>query len=147
AVSVGASVKAKHQDLSEKIEALEEEAASEDATPAAAVAAGAALARGAAVDRSRYKTVTTRAELETWITKAREAGRVAFDTETSRLSATEADLVGFSLAITPGEACYVPVGHQSGGGDLFGGGGTRPPQLSVAEAVTLVKPLLEDPSV
>ncbi|WP_024276410.1 DNA polymerase I [Hyphomicrobium sp. 802] len=146
AVSVGASVKAKPQTLSDKIEDLEEEAASEDATPAAAVAAGSALARGAQVDRSRYQTVTTRADLETWIAKAQSAGLVAFDTETSRLSATEADLVGFSLSVTPGEACYVPVGHQSGGGDLFGDG-NRPPQLAVAEAVALMKPLLEDPSV
>ncbi|HML29512.1 MAG TPA: DNA polymerase I, partial [Hyphomicrobium sp.] len=147
AVSVGASLKAKPKDLSEKIEALEEEAASEDSTPAAAVAAGAAVARGEPVDRSRYRTVTTHGELENWIAKAQNAGLVAFDTETSRLSATEADLVGFSLAIVPGEACYVPVGHQSGGGDLFGGDDNRPPQLAVAEAVALMKPLLEDPSV
>ncbi|MBS0251802.1 MAG: DNA polymerase I [Proteobacteria bacterium] len=146
AVSVGASLKAKPQTLSDKIEALEEEAASEDSTPAAAVAAGSALARAAAVDRSRYQTVTTRAELENWIAKAKSAGYVAFDTETSRLSATEADLVGFSLSVTPGEACYVPVGHQSGGGDLFGDD-SRPPQLAVSEAVALMKPLLEDPSV
>ncbi len=147
AVSVGASLKSGPQGIAEKIEALGEEAASEDASPAAAVAAGTALLRGIPVDRSRYKTVTTRADLEAWIAKAMGAGRVAFDTETSRLSATEADLVGFSLAVAPGEACYVPVGHQSGGGDLFGGGDSGPPQLAVAEAVALMKPMLEDPSI
>ncbi len=145
-VSVGASLKAKPQDLSEKIERMEETAAAENATPAAAVAAASALVRGIPVDRSRYQTVTTRAGLEEWIAKARNAGRFAFDTETSRLSATEADLVGFSLAVAPGEACYVPVGHHSGGTDLFGEG-DRPPQLAVAEAVTLMKPLLEDASI
>jgi DNA polymerase I len=147
AVSVGASLKTKSQDLSEKIEVLEEEVASEDATPAAAVATGSAIARGAVVDRSRYQTVTTPTELENWIAKAQGAGRFAFDTETSHLSATEADLVGFSLSVTPGEACYVPVGHQSSASDLFGSGDVRPPQLGVAEAVALVKPILEDPSV
>ncbi len=149
AVSVGASVKMKPQGLDEKIEELEEAAASDGVTPAAAVAASSALARGTPVDRSRYQTVTTRGQLEDWIAKARKAGRVAFDTETSRLSATEADLVGFSLAVAPGEACYVPVGHQSGGGgDLFGGGDdNRPPQLAVSEAVALMKPLLEDASI
>ncbi|MFA5956710.1 DNA polymerase I [Hyphomicrobium sp.] len=147
AVSVGASIKAKPQDLSEKIEALEEAAASEDSTPAAAAAAGSVLARGVPVDRSRYETVTTRAQLEAWVAKAQKAGRFAFDTETSRLSAMEADLVGFSLSVTPGEACYVPVGHQSGGGDLFAGDDSRPPQLSAAEAVSLMKPLLEDASI
>ena len=147
AVLVGASVKAKTKNFSEKIGVLEEEAASKDAAPAVAVASGSVLARGVPVNRSRYQTVTTRAELGNWITEARNAGRVAFDTETSRLSATEADLVGFSLAVTPGEACYVPVGHQAGGGGLFGGDDNCPPQLAVAEAVALVKALLEDTSV
>ncbi|MBS0233210.1 MAG: DNA polymerase I [Proteobacteria bacterium] len=145
-VSVGASLKEKPQGLSEKIERMEETAAAADATPAAAVASASALVRGILVDRSRYQTVTTRAALEEWIAKARKAGRFAFDTETSRLSATEADLVGFSLAVVPGEACYVPVGHHSGGSDLFGDG-DRPPQLAVAEAVALMKPLLEDASI
>jgi DNA polymerase-1 len=147
AVSVGASVKSKSQEISEKIEQLEEEAASEDATPAAAVAAGSALARGTPIDRKRYQTVTTRAELEAWIVKARTAGRFAFDTETSHLSATAADLVGFSLAVAPGDACYVPVAHQIGSGDLFGGDADRPPQLAVSEAIELMRPLLEDPSI
>ncbi len=145
AVSVGASLKPEAQGTAEKIEALEA-SASADATPAAAVAAGAAKARAQAIDRSRYETVTTRARLEDWVARGRAAGRVAFDTETSRLSATEADLVGFSLAIVPGEACYVPIGHAAAGGDLFGEE-TRPPQLSPAEAMDIVRPLLEDPSV
>jgi DNA polymerase I len=148
AVSVGASVKSKTEETDENIAALEEEAASEDAaTPAAAVAAGAVLARAKPVDRSRYETVTICARLEDWVKRASDAGRVAFDTETSRLSATDSDLVGFSLAIVAGEACYVPVGHEVGGEDLFGGSDSRPAQLGVAEAVEVMKPLLEDPSV
>ena len=42
---------------------------------------------------------------------------VGFDTETDSLEAVTARLVGFSLAVTPGEACYVPLAH--GGTDLF----------------------------
>ncbi|MET0406749.1 MAG: DNA polymerase I [Hyphomicrobium sp.] len=146
-VSVGASVKSKQQDLSEKIDALQEAVGSDEATPAAAVASGSALARSPAVNRTHYKTVTTRGELENWIAKARAAGRFAFDTETSRLSATEADLVGFSMAVAPGDACYVPVDHRLGAGDLFGSDDNRPPQVGVAEAVALMKPLLEDESI
>jgi DNA polymerase I len=147
AISVGASVKSKSQDLAEKIDRMEEEASSDDATPAAAVAAGSALARAVPVDRTRYRTVATRHELEDWIARARKAGRFGFDTETSRLSATEADLVGFSLATEPGEACYIPVGHRSGGGDLFAADESRPPQLAIADALSLMKPLLEDASI
>ena len=147
AVSVGASVKPARQDLAEKIDALEEAAASEDATPAAAVAAGAAMVRAKPIDRSRYETVTTRERLEEWITRARAAGRVAFDIETTDLDAMRADLVGVSLSPTRGDACYVPLGHTGPSNDLFGGADNRPPQLAIGEALELLRPLLEDPSV
>lgn len=116
------------------------------ATPAAAVAAGSALARTPAIDRSRYETVTSRASLQTWVRRIREAGRFAFDTETTSLDAMGADLVGVSLAVAPGDACYVPVGHIASGGDLFGEG-DRPPQLSLTEVIAAIGPLLEDPSI
>ena len=50
---------------------------------------------------------------------ARQAGRFAFDTETTSLDAMHAGLVGLSLAVTPGEACYVPLGHTGPGNDLI----------------------------
>jgi DNA polymerase-1 len=86
------------------------------------------------------------ARLAAWIAEAREIGRVAFDTETTSLDAMRADLVGFSLAIVPGRACYVPIGHAAGGGDLFGGGGLLPHQIPLREALEHLKPLLEDPA-
>ena len=58
-----------------------------------------------------------------------------------------AGLVGFSLAVMPGEACYVPLGHTGPGNDLFGGADTRPPQLATVEALEVLGPLLEDASV
>ena len=58
-----------------------------------------------------------------------------------------ADLVGFSLAIEPGKACYVPLGHRSSGAELDFGGGEEIAQLSVSEALALLKPLLEDSSI
>jgi DNA polymerase-1 len=147
AVSVGVSVKAPPQQAKTKdLEAIED-AAPQDSSPAAAVAAGAAIARAEGIDRSKYETVTTRARLEDWIRRAREAGRVAFDTETTDLNAIDAKLVGLSLAVAPGEACYVPLGHTGPSGDLFGGEDNRPQQLAADEALALLRPLLEDPSV
>ena len=98
-------------------------------------------------DRGKYETVTTREHLQAWITDAFAAGRVAFDTETTGLDPMRADLVGFSLAIAPGKACYVPLGHRKGGGELDFGDGSEIPQLPVGEALDLLKPLLEEPSI
>ena len=145
-VSVGASVKAKANAAASDLDVLEA-GAPEDASPAAAVAAGTAIARAKGIDRSKYETVTTRARLDDWIRRAVEAGRVAFDTETTDLNAIEAQLVGLSLAVAPGEACYIPLGHTGPSGDLFGGADNRPQQLDADEALTLLRPLLEDPSV
>ena len=64
----------------------------------------------------RYELVQTIDALEAWIARATAAGVVAFDTETTSLDATRAELVGFSLAIVPGEACYVPIGHRPAAG-------------------------------
>jgi DNA polymerase-1 len=141
ATSVGATIKLQSASHRKDIESLE------TATPAAAVAAGAALARAIPVDRSRYETVTTPAQLEAWVRRARDAGRVAFDTETTSLDAMQAGLVGFSLAVAPNDACYVPLGHTGPSNDLFGGEDVRPPQLRTEEALKVLEPLLADPSV
>jgi DNA polymerase I len=116
-------------------------------TPHAGVAHTAAALAKIPVDRSKYETITSAAALEKWIATAREAGRVAFDTETTGLDSHRADLVGFSLAVTPGCACYVPLGHSDGASDLFGGGGAAPGQMPLRGAIALIKPLLEDDSV
>ena len=116
-------------------------------TPAAGAAIVSHKIGAVPFDRARYETVTTRARLEDWIADCRDHGRFAFDTETTGLDAMRADLVGFSLAATPGRACYVPLAHTSGGGDLFGGGGLLPGQVPLREAIALLKPILEDPDV
>ncbi len=93
-------------------------------------------------DHAAYECVTTPARLHWWIEAARAQGHVAIDTETTDLNATRAELVGVSLALAPGKACYIPVGHGTGEGLLV----ERPPQLGRDVVLTALKPLLADPA-
>jgi DNA polymerase-1 len=94
--------------------------------------------------KADYELVQTLAELERWVAAAVEAGRVAVDTETTSLDAMRAELVGVSLAIEPGRACYIPLGHRPPDGDLVG---EKAAQIPLADALDLLRPLLEDSSV
>jgi len=93
---------------------------------------------------SDYSLVQSIDALETWIARAGEAGTVAFDTETTSLDAGRADLVGFSLSIRAGEACYVPLAHRAP--DLLADANMMT-QIPMADALAALKPLLEDPAV
>jgi len=88
-----------------------------------------------AVDK-RYSIVTDQTELDTWLERLRSAELFAFDTETTSLRYSEAEVVGVSFAIEPGEAAYVPLGH-----DYMG----APEQLDRDAVLAQLKPLLEDP--
>jgi DNA polymerase-1 len=115
-------------------------------TPAALAGARAQAAMGVRIDPKRYGCIRDRAELEAWIAEAREAGIVAFRTETTSLDPMRAEPVGFALAVKPGKAAYVPVGHRSSAEDLLGGGRAEN-QMSVDEALAALEPLLADRSV
>ena len=143
--SVGSSVKPSAASKKEADDTAAGKAGAE--TPAAGVEFNRAAARQPAIDRSSYETVRDVARLESWVALAREAGHVAFDTETTGLDAMTADLVGFSVATEPGKACYVPLGHTTGNADLFGSGGLVEGQMNTRAALDVLKPLLEDPSI
>ncbi len=99
-------------------------------------------------DHDAYEAVTDRAALDRWVAAIRERGHVAVDTETTGLDEMQADLVGISLAVEPGRACYIPVGHRaSAGADLFGGADLAPGQLPLDEVLEVLKPVLEDDSI
>ncbi len=89
-----------------------------------------------------YETVQDLDALDRWITLARHQGWIAVDTETSSTDATQAELVGVSLALHPNLACYIPLGH--GGTDLLA---EVPVQIDVEAALARLKDLMEDPSV
>ena len=115
--------------------------ADEAPTPKSLASARAAAARGESFDVSKYPAVRSLGDLDGWIARAYEAGVVAFDTETNSLDPIQAELVGASLAMAPGEACYIPINHVQGEG-LFGDG-LLPDQLREQDVVARLKPLLE----
>nr|WP_273545139.1 DNA polymerase I [Heliomarina baculiformis] len=101
-----------------------------------------------AFDKAQHDCVTETGALETWIDRIRERGYVAVDTETTGLNEMTADLVGISLCVDPGHACYIPLTHKDGkAGDLFGSDGLLDGQIPLQEALDLLKPVLEDPAI
>jgi DNA polymerase I len=116
------------------------------AAPTDLAAARAKEAR-APIDRAAYRIVRAAAELSEWIARAEDEGVVAIDAETSSPDPLQAELIGLSLAVKPGEACYIPIGHRTGADDLFIGAGLAPDQMAESQAIALLKPLLESPGV
>ncbi|MBI0168084.1 DNA polymerase I [Bartonella sp. M0280] len=98
------------------------------------------------IDTTAYHTITDEAELKQWLDRALDQGFFAFDTETTSLDPMQAELVGFSIGLKPGEAAYVPLNHVDGSNDLLGGGRLKG-QLDTQKAVALLKPVLENPAI
>jgi DNA polymerase I len=98
------------------------------------------------INHADYETVTTLSELEKWIAVATAQSFVCIDTETDSLDAMQANIVGVSLATTPGKACYIPLAHQGAGDGLFSAG-LIAGQISRDLALQKLKPLFENPSV
>ncbi|MEO3997416.1 DNA polymerase I [Mesorhizobium sp. CAU 1732] len=115
-------------------------------TPASLAASRASEALSAKIDVTAYTCIRDLATLKAWIAEAREAGVVAFDTETTSLDPMQAELCGFSIASRPGRAAYVPLIHKSGANDLLGGGPVEG-QIPAREALAELKTLMEDRSV
>ncbi|MFN3521254.1 MAG: DNA polymerase I [Phenylobacterium sp.] len=100
------------------------------------------------IDVSGYVCVRDLETLDAWIARATAKGVVAFDTETDSLSSANAGLCGVSLAIAPGEACYIPVGHEAEGAEgLAFEAPAEMDQIPLDAAMARLKPLLEDPAV
>ena len=95
-----------------------------------------------------YSLIQDAKELEAWVARASAQGLVAVDTETTSLDAVAADLVGVSLALSAGEACYIPLGHRAanGSGDLLDDG-AAPEQIPLERAIAILKQMLEDPAI
>jgi DNA-directed DNA polymerase len=90
------------------------------------------------IDRSRYETLLTEADLTRWVKKLNQAKLFALDTETDNLDYMAANLVGISFALENGEAAYLPLQL-----DYLG----APKTLEKTTALTLLKPVLENPAI
>jgi DNA polymerase-1 len=113
---------------------------------AAARAAANPVAEPVSIDHAAYVCVRDLETLNAWIAKAAAKGIVAFDTETDALSSATAGLCGVSLAIGPGEACYIPVGHCEKDGLALEAAADLV-QIPTEAVIAALKPLLEDPAV
>lgn len=103
--------------------------------------------------KAEYVLVSDEATLTCWIAEAEAKGAVAVDTETTGLDALQVDLVGISLCIDAGKACYIPLAHITAGsgganGDLFAAAPSlRAGQMPKEKVLKLLKPLLENQAV
>ena len=99
-------------------------------------------------DRKKYELIKTADQLQNWINRIYEIGYVAVDTETTSLDDMLAELVGISLAIEMGSACYIPVGHKEGqNDDLFENFQLVDGQLDLKFVLDSLKPIFEDDSI
>ncbi len=99
------------------------------------------------IDPGKYECVRDAAALSVWIDRIKDRGWVAFDTETTGLNEMIVDLVGICLCVEAGQACYIPLTHKQGEGDLFGGSNLAEGQMDLGEALAMLKPVLEDPAI
>jgi len=86
--------------------------------------------------QTTYETISTLEALHKWIKKATELPVISVDCETTSLNAVNAKLVGISLSLRKGEACYIPIAHQ-----------TELPQLDQETVLSALRPLMTNPCV
>ncbi len=113
-----------------EIEVVVAEASDSRGAPIAA-----AVAVVSAPPPREYHRVMSEEELELWLEKLKAAPLISFDTETDSLDYMRAQIVGVSFAVAPGEAAYVPLGHDYAG---------APHQLDRSKVLQALKPVLED---
>jgi DNA polymerase I len=89
----------------------------------------------AAEPAGRYETIFSLDQLDAWLARLQAAPLVAIDTETDSLDPMRARIIGISFAVQPGEAAYVPTGHDYPG---------APDQLLLDEVLARLRPWLED---
>ena len=86
--------------------------------------------------KCHYETILTDQHFKEWLARLEQAELFAFDTETTSLDYSSAQIVGISFAVTPGSAAYVPLAHDYP---------DAPEQLNRSEVLEQLRPLLENP--
>jgi len=85
-----------------------------------------------------YDLILNEAQLSEWVQRLSDQELIAVDTETTSINYMDAELVGFSFAVSPGRAAYLPVAHDYPG---------APDQISLATAIEALRPVLENPKI
>ena len=100
------------------------------------------------INISKYETIRDAVSLQVWIDRIYARGYVAVDTETTGLNDMRADLVGVCLCVEAGQAAYLPLTHRAGNADdLFGSNELAEGQMNLAEALAMLKPVMEDSTI
>jgi DNA polymerase-1 len=85
-----------------------------------------------------YDLILDEGQLSEWVQRLSEQKLFAIDTETTSVNYMDAELVGFSFAVSPGRAAYLPVAHDYPG---------APDQISLETAITALRPVLENSAI
>ena len=94
-----------------------------------------------------YETINSKEKLDDWIKKIYKMYYFAIDLETSSLNEVDANLVGISLAVESGIACYIPLGHISSAQNTENNLKNIKDQLSLSYVIDKLRPILENPSI
>ena len=97
----------------------------------------------------RYELVTDIASLDRWLALAAATGQLAFDVHTDVEQAVACQVTGIALAVAPGQACYIPLGHgaPASGAQLGLEDAAPPAQIQLAEALARLRPVMADPGI
>jgi len=113
-------------------------------TPVSLTEARAEAMKKLPFDRSKYQAIRNLDALKAWLARVADVGHVAIEALSGSIDPMQAELTGIALALAPGDACYVPLGHkQPGGGAGLFDAGLAPDQIKAADALATLKPLLE----
>ncbi|MGC2778532.1 MAG: DNA polymerase, partial [Bradyrhizobium sp.] len=113
-------------------------------TPVSLAEARAEAAKSARIDRDKYQTLRSLPELNAWLARIHDFGRVTIEVKASSIDPMQASLCGIALALASNDACYIPLAHRQAGdgGGLFDAG-LAPDQIKQGDALAALKPILE----
>ncbi len=113
-------------------------------TPIDFAAARAEAIRKIPVDRNAYQTIRSLDQLTAFVARIHDVGHVAIEAKANSIDPMQADLSGLALALAPNDACYIPLAHkQSGDGIGLFDAGLAPDQITLADALDALRPILE----
>ncbi|WP_426439417.1 DNA polymerase I [Bradyrhizobium genosp. P] len=126
----------------------QDKSSSRKGTPISLTEARAEAMRKLPFDRSKYQAIGSLDALKAWVGRVGDVGHFAIEAISDSIDPMQAELSGIALALAPGDACYIPLGHkQAGGGAGLFDAGLAPDQIKASDALAALKPLLESAGV